>query len=159
MNNIISKRGFETVDPEFVVDLDNDASIFFPQRGTKGSAGYDFKAPFTFVIRPFMTFVFSTNIKAYMKPDEVLEIHIRSSLALKKNLMIKNIVGIVDSDYYNNPKNDGNIMIALKNEGTDTVIIEKGQRLVQGIFQKYLIIDDDNPISSKRIGDCGSTGV
>ena len=39
------------------------------------------------------------------------------------------------------------------------LFIEAGERVLQGIFKKYLIIDDDNPIHSERVGGTGSTGV
>ena len=77
-----------------------------------------------------------------MQPDEVLEIYIRSSLGIKKGLMIPNNVGIIDSSYYNNPDNDGNIGIALVNTSGKEVTINAGERVAQGIFKKYLVADN-----------------
>lgn len=37
----------------------------------------------------------------------------RSSFGIKKHLTIPNGVGIIDSDYYGNENNDGNIIAAL----------------------------------------------
>lgn len=132
--------------------------FFIPQRGTIYSAGYDFKSPLSFTILPGNSFKVYTNIKAYMLNDEHLEIHIRSSIAIKKNLRLKNIVGQIDADYFENLSNDGNIIICLYNEGDEVVFICKGERIVQGIFKKYLIVDDDEPVNNIRVGGIGSTG-
>ena len=67
-----------------------------------------------------------------MGDDEYLSVFIRSSLAFKKGLMLANSTGIVDSDYYNNPDNEGHIMIAYYNTGdTALVRVEKGDRIGQ----------------------------
>ena len=59
-------------------------------------------------------------------------------------------------DYYNNPENEGEMMFAFYNLGTEPVTIEKGYCMVQGIFQKYFITDDDEA-EGKRTGGFGST--
>lgn len=81
----------------------------------------------------------------------------RSSLSFKRNLIKANSVGIIDSDYYNNPDNEGEIMLILYNLGNTDVTIERGERIAQGIFTKYLVIDDDQT-HVKRLGGFGSTG-
>ena len=45
-----------------------------------------------------------------MQEGEVLELYVRSSIGIKKNLMLKNLTAIIDSDYYENESNDGNIV-------------------------------------------------
>ena len=61
-------------------------------------------------------------------------------------------------DYFSNPTNDGHIIIALRNEGEESVEILAGDKVAQGIFEKYLLIDDDEPLSYVRISGIGSTG-
>lgn len=151
------QRGFEPVKDSMIKKGSIDPYYFYPQRGTEFSAGYDFKSPISFKILPGETVKVFTNIKAYMLNDEYLDINVRSAMAIKKNLRMKNSVGIIDSDYYENSSNDGNIIIAITNEGTEEVIIFKKERIAQGIFKKYLIIDDDKPMTLKRIGGVGST--
>lgn len=131
---------------------------FIPQRGTSYSAGYDLTSPAIFEIKPGEIVKIFTNVKAYMLDDEYLEIHIRSSIAIKKHLRLVNCVGIIDKDYAGNKNNDGNIIIALKNESTNTVSILDGERIAQGIFKKYLVVDNDVPLTDERIGGVGSTG-
>ena len=65
-------------------------------------------------------------------------------------------MGIIDADYYGIPDNDGEMMFAFFNIGTEPVIIEKGYAIGQGIFMKYGITDDDNA-TGERVGGFGST--
>lgn len=148
-------RGFEVVSNEFREYP--KYNIKLPQRGTKYSAGYDFFCPINIGITPGKTIKIKTDIKAYMLNDEYLDINIRSSIAINKHLRIKNIVGIIDSDYYSNKKNDGNIIIPLKNESDVIVFLTEGERIAQGIFKKYLLADNDMQLSKERIGGIGST--
>ena len=47
-------------------------------------------------------------------------------------------------------------MFAFYNLGTEPVTIEKGYAIGQGIFQKYLVTEDDNA-DGKRTGGFGSS--
>lgn len=129
-----------------------------PTRNDKGSAGYDFYTPTQLVIEPKQMIKFQTNIKASMEQDEVLMLYVRSSIGIKKNLMLPNGTGVIDSTYYNNPDNEGNIIGALFNYGNETQIIEAGERVMQGVFMKYFVTDDDKPLNEERIGGIGSSG-
>ena len=71
--------------------------------------------------------------------------------------MLVNSTGIIDSDYYNNEENEGHILIALINMGKEEVQLEKGERVAQGIFSKYLIATDDDATGIRK-GGIGSTG-
>ena len=111
------------------------------------------------VIEPGQQVMVPTGIKAYMQPDEVLTIHIRSSMAVKHQLMLVNSVGVVDADYYDNADNEGHIYIALWNRGPEAFAIRKGDRIAQGIFSKYLTADEDQAgQGALRQGGFGSTG-
>lgn len=146
-------RGFE------IVRRYLDQGIHLPKRGTARSAGYDLEAAERVEIPPGGFALVPTGLKAYMLPDEVLEIHIRSSMAVKKGLSLVNSVGIIDGDYYDNPDNEGHIMVVLRNDSPKRVELAKGTRVAQGIFVKYLTIDGD-PVSEgeERRGGFGSTG-
>ena len=61
------------------------------------------------------------------------------------------------SPSYNNPDNDGNIGFKLKNLTDKTIEIKAGERIMQGIFEKYLIVDDDE-CEKIRVGGIGSSG-
>ena len=146
-------RGFEKVSAY------KDADIVMPVRKTETSAGYDICLAETVELAPGQSVMAATGLKAYMQPDEFLSIHIRSSMGIKKHLRLLNSVGIVDSDYYDNPDNEGHIMIAMENMGAEPVRIARGERVAQGIFLRYLTTDGDGEtVKEKRSGGFGSTG-
>lgn len=171
-----TKRGFEVCSSGVEFDFK------LPTRSTLHSAGYDFYAPYDVVvpslwkqvgkyllhsllhfsfnsykeaIRPTMV---RTYIKAYMGNDEVLYIYNRSSSPIKKGLILSNSVGVVDSDFYNNEDNEGNIGVAFYNFYPFDVTINKGERICQGVFSKFLKADNDIVLNNTRSGGYGSTG-
>lgn len=94
-----------------------------------------------------------TGIKSNMEADEVLELYNRSSNPKKLGLILANSVGIIDADYYNNPKNDGEIMFAFYNIMPWHITINTGDRIGQGIFKPYL-----RPTKGLRIKNVARTG-
>lgn len=172
-------RGFE------VISYLKDENIKLPERQTKNSAGYDFEAAedvyiesiwkvaakrlvakvnpiaqdsfkFAFEGDPIKPKLVRTGIKAYMQEDEALFLYNRSSNPLRKFLILGNGVGVIDSDYYNNIKNEGEIMFQFYNLGLWDITIRKGERIGQGVFKKFLKADNDNA-SGERTGGHGST--
>ena len=133
----------------------NDAII--PKRQSKGSAGYDFYINEDFTIAPHEVKIVKTGIKAEMPSDVVLLIYIRSSVSIKRQVMLANNVAVIDADYYNNIDNEGEIGITFYNYGTTVQSFNKGERLAQGIFVKYLTTIDDS-VDTERTGGVGSTG-
>lgn len=130
-----------------------------PTRATSGSAGYDFHSPKEVVIQPGETVRFSLEVKAQVKPGQFLMILPRSSLGFKgfNHIMLTNTTGVIDSDYYNNPDNEGVIDVKLHNFGIDKFIIHKNDKIVQGIFVNFDTTCDDE-VTEKRAGGFGSTG-
>lgn len=176
-------RGFEPVDQNFLAE---GIEPVLPLHATRTSAGYDFYATVDFSVPPQGKAHFTTNLKAYMQPGEMLMLIVRSSMGIKNDLMAANTAGIVDSDYWGNPDNDGNIKIFLRNlrpamalEGFRTVTLESGERLdvplikdlreentvhiragervVQGIFLTVLPADNCQG-EAERKGGFGSSG-
>ena len=146
-------RGFEVVSkyPANAINL--------PKRATEGSAGYDFESAEDVIIRVGETKVVQTGVKAYMNKGEYLQLQLRSSLAKDGGLMMANSPGVIDEDYVDNEKNEGEIGFILYNAGRYDYRIEKGQRIGQGIFQPYLTIDSEEKVTEKRKGGMGSTNV
>ena len=137
-----------------------EMALSLPTRSTPGSAGYDIASAIDTQLSPGAMTLVPTGIKAYMLQDEYLGLHIRSSLAVKFGLRLANGQGIIDSDYYNTPDNDGHILLALVNDGSRIVNITCGMRLAQGIFYKYLLVDEDHlTVKESRSGGIGSTGT
>lgn len=133
-------------------------SINIPKRATKSSAGYDFYALNDYELKPKETLKIATGIKAFMNNDEVLLLVVRSSIGFKYNVRLVNQVGVIDADYYNNPDNEGHIFIKLHNHGEESFFIKKGDRLIQGIFIKYLTVDNEEQNTKARISGIGGTG-
>jgi dUTP pyrophosphatase len=146
-------RYFEVVNKEHRT---SDGEITLPVRSDKGSAGYDFVSPVNVIIPPNESRLFFTDVKACMNEDEVLMLYVRSSMG-KIPVVIANGTGIIDSSYYNNPSNDGNIGFRLLNLGNENYVIHRGDRIGQGVFTKYLVTDDDQTIG-ERTGGFGSSG-
>lgn len=176
------KRGFEKINSR------KDENLIMPQAQTKNSAGYDFfiqenieiksnlpefisaglKSIYGFIFHKddiehfkdvLKPTIIKTGIKAYMLPDEYLSLFVRSSTPKNFGLVMPISVGIVDSDYYSNEENDGEIGFIVYNLFPWTVKIKKGERIGQGIFQKFLKTDDDNRLTKDRVGGTGSTST
>ena len=151
-----STRGFEIVKDSHLKNKEIETTL--PTRSDNRSAGYDFYSKETVEIEPGNQHFFFTDVKAFMEEDELLSIHVRSSIGIKTGLSLANTTGIIDSSYYENEDNDGNIIICLKNNSDHTVIIQENDRIAQGVFSKYLVTYDDNPLKNKRSGGIGSSG-
>lgn len=137
-----------------------DEKTKLPERNTKSAAGYDFyyldDEPV--LIQPKEIQYVKTGIKAAFPENMVLQLYNRSSNPKKKSLILINGVGIVDSDYYNNEDNEGEIAFAFYNIKDEPVIIMKGDKLGQGIFTKYYPVTNEEEIEKERTGGFGSTG-
>lgn len=131
--------------------------IEMPKRSTKKSAGYDFINPEEERIGAKEIKIVKTGIKAYFEEEEALILLNRSSNAKKKNLVLINGVGLIDSDYVDNEENEGEIGFMFMNIGEEEVIIKEGERLGQGMFIRYEKTEDDRA-EGERKGGFGSTG-
>lgn len=131
--------------------------VKLPERSTKNSAGYDFFNPNKVVCKSHEITMIPTGIKAQFPEDEALFLFNRSSNPKKKGLIILNGVGVVDSDYYNNADNEGEMAFVFYNMLNEDVTLEAGEKLGQGIFMKYAKVDNDTA-EAKRTGGFGSTG-
>lgn len=148
MNRI---RGFEVVIDE---KRKTDGEVVLPTRGSNTAMAYDFYSTKECHVAPNEIVKVWTDVKAYMQDNECLILNVRSSMGGK--FMLANTQGWVDSDYYSNKSNDGNIGIFLKNISNETQVINKGDRIAQGAFFNFLIADNGNT-NTIRTGGFGST--
>lgn len=138
-----------------------------PTRATTNSAGYDFYLPETTVFPAHQVTRIHTNVclendridwnsvDPYDKtasPEYVLLLYMRSSIGIKKHLMLANGTGVVDKDFAGYE-----IQLFIYNYGDEDITIEGGDRIVQGVFVPYLTVSDDNA-HAERQGGFGSTG-
>ena len=131
-----------------------DTDIYLPVRSTKGSVGYDFFSNESIIIPPHVNYMFWTDIKAKLEDNEALIIIPRSSIGIKKHLMLANTIGVIDPDYYENEDNDGNIGICLYNYGNEPIEINEKERIAQGIIIQYNSYTEPKTV---RRGGFGST--
>lgn len=151
-------RKFEKISfDEFKKSISDDLELYneypIPNRETKYAAGYDFFAINPFVLKPGETIKIPTGIKADMMEDEVLFLIVRSSMGFKYNVRMCNQVGVIDKDYYNNKDNEGHIFLKIKNEGEKDYVVNKYDRIGQGIFLKYLTVEDEEEDFKERDSD------
>lgn len=167
----MKKRGFE-ICKDYI-----DKDINLPIRKTKNSVGYDIEAAEDTVIPSIWKNIFGnfskfikgdkeyleikptlvkTGLKSYFGEDEVLMLANRSSNPGKKGLILANSLGIIESDYYENPDNDGHLMYAYYNFFPVDITIKKHDTIGQAYFQNFLKVDND-VAEGVRTGGFGST--
>lgn len=149
----MKQRGFE------IAKGWENRGIKLPRRETAGAAGYDIAAAEDTLIPAFRpgqkpTLV-ATGLKAYCQPDECYLLLNRSS-GPSRGIILANGVGLIDYDYYNNPDNDGHFRVLVFNSLDHDILIKKGDRIAQVVFQKFLTVDDDDATGERRSG-IGST--
>ena len=144
---------------EWVPGLEQEG-LSLPTRQTDGAAGYDLFARGDVAIAPGEIALVPTGVRVRLPASEFLAVFARSSLAIKRRLVLANGVGVVDADYYGNPDNGGEIMVSLWNIGQAEVLLTRGERIAQGVFMQYLVsaADADLPLGKTRSGGFGSTG-
>ena len=142
---------------EFITNTKEGSLLKLPERSTANSAGYDFFVPEDTVCKSHEITMVKTGIKAYFPDNEVLYLFNRSSNPKKKGLIILNGVGVVDSDYVDNPDNEGEIAGLFYNMKDEDIILKAGEKMMQGVFMEFKTIDNDIA-TGKRIGGFGSTG-
>lgn len=111
------------------------------------------KATSFFGIKPTLV---PTGVKAKLDPGTFLQLSVRSSCPLKYWLVLANGVGIIDSDYYGNTSNDGEIFFQLINLSPYPIILQKNDVIGQGIILPYIITENDFTTAT-RDGGFGST--
>ena len=99
-----------------------------------------------------------TGLKCKMPYTLRCGLYSRSSMPYKHLLMVANGVGIIDSDYYNNKGNEGHIGVMLINLSPFDILIKKGDKIAQAIFEPYMIGHIDMVENEIRVGGYGSTG-
>ena len=149
-------RKFVVVRDEFLKYGVSKESIKLPIRMTRTSVCYDTYSPIDYVLQPGETKLIFTNVKAYFNDDEGMFLATSSGMG-KKQIMLAQGIGIIESDYVDNESNDGNIGFMLFNHGTEPYVINAGDKIGHIWFQKFLTVDDEVPPTAVRKGGFGST--
>ena len=130
--------------------------IIMPVRSTKHSAGYDIRSPFKFCLLPNESIMIPTGLRCEMFEGYVMMIYPRSSFGIKKGGVLLNTTAVIDRDYAY-ADNEGHIFIAIKNTSDEVMLINENEKIVQAVFMKYGIADEEE-VTTERTGGIGSTG-
>lgn len=160
------KVSFEQFEKDYISSFENLTKedikeiyegLKLPKRATKGSAGYDFYAPFDIELKPGETLKVPTGIRAFIDNGWFLAIFPRSGLGFKYRLQLNNTVGIIDADYFDSD-NEGHIFLKITNDSNEnkTIVVKKGEGVVQGIFLPFGLTCDDDAVEIRN-GGFGST--
>ena len=131
--------------------LNADSKV--PTKADPGAAGYDIYSTESVEISPSSRMLVSTGLSVSFKAGMYLRIAPRSGLSVRG---IDVGAGVIDSSYR------GEIKVLLINNSIDPIFLKKGDRIAQGIFEKYydpeIHIVDILPSSERGSGGFGSSG-
>lgn len=129
--------------------------VLLPKMGSAAAAGMDFYQPESVVIEPHQTQYVTLGLAMEIPKGYMLMLAPRSSMS-KTPLVVPNSFGIIDADYR------GEIKGIFKNTSDDAYLIQKGDRLLQGILVPVgalkLLEVDELTETVRGTGGIGSTG-
>jgi dUTP pyrophosphatase len=133
-----------------------DKAIELPKRHSDYAAAFDLCAREKAVIAPKAVAYIPLNVAVETPKGHFMLLAGRSSLH-KKGLMAINGIGIIDPDYSGD---EDEVKGALYNFTDKEVVIEKGDRIMQGVFIKaeHWEWDEVESMPNKTRGGFGSTG-
>lgn len=134
-----------------------DTDLPLPIYQTSGSVGFDFYCRVETVVEARSLARIPANMIIATPPGFMLMVTMRSSTAKRKGLLIPNGVGIIDQDYCGE---GDEISISVYNFRDEPVLVERGERLAQGIFVPIMRANwtEITTVGEGR-GGFGSTGA
>ena len=134
-----------------------DKSLALPEYKTKGSVGFDLMAREEVIVKPLEVTQIPLNIVVKVPKGYGLFLFSRSSTPARKGLMVANSVGVIDQDYHGE---EDELKLAVLNFTKKKVVVEKGERICQGIFLKLAVpeFSEVKKMANKSRGGFGSTG-
>ena len=134
--------------------LDKDLPL--PKYETDGSVGFDLLCRETVTIAPQTVALIPANVIVETPPGYMLMVTLRSSTPRKLGLLIPHGVGIIDRDYCGE---GDEIQIQIYNFTSQSVTVERGDRVAQGIFVRVDTADwsEVSEMGAETRGGFGST--
>ena len=134
-----------------------DPAVAMPAYHSEGAAAFDLAARDEVVVGPREIRLVGTGLVIEAPPGHFLAIVARSSLPLKKGLVVANAVGVVDRDYCG-PTDE--VKVQVMNVTDAPVTIARGERIAQGLILPVTRVEfeDVDEIASSSRGGFGSTG-
>ena len=155
------KRGTTMPHPEEIMRVRRvreGASL--PQRATPGSAGLDLSAclPEPLVVPAGGRAMIPTGVAiALPDPSFVALLFARSSLGMRRGLLLTNGVGVIDSDYR------GELRVPMVNLSQEAYTIQPGERVAQlciaPVWQAAFVQAETLSDTDRGAGGFGSTGT
>lgn len=132
-----------------------DKSIPLPKYESSGAVAFDFICREETVFEAKGIGRISSNVVVEVPSGYMLFVKDRSSTIAKKGLLVT--AGVIDQDYCGN---DDEILLQFYNPTDKEVVVERGDRVAQGIFLNVGIADweEVEEMNSKSRGGFGSTG-
>lgn len=132
-----------------------DKTLPLPEYHTEGAVAFDLYSRVDVVIQPKTLERLPTNVIIEIPKGYMLEIKDRSSTLKKKGFLVS--TGYIDNDFCGEADE---ILLQVYNLGEKEVIVEKGERLGQGVFVKVEKgeWEETDIMSGKSRGGFGSTG-
>ncbi len=110
-----------------------DNTLPLPRYETGGAVAFDVITRVTTTIAPGETVLIPGNVIVRVPEGYALILAPRSSLPRKKGLEFPHSIGIIDCDFHG--END-ELLVQAKNVTSENVIVERGERIAQGLFVK-----------------------
>lgn len=117
-----------------VIFSDEKVRSAFWKQGSVGSAGHDLCAVTKreIVLKPNESILISTGVRVWLRNPELCGfVYPRSGLGCK-GIVLKNLVGVIDSDY------QGEIKVCLWNTSNSKVVIAPYERIAQYVVQRVV---------------------
>jgi dUTP pyrophosphatase len=134
-----------------------DSSLALPQYATEGASGFDFVCRLETTISPHAVARIPANLVVCVPEDHVLIVALRSGTPGRKGLLSPGGIGVIDPDYCGP---DDEIQIQVYNFTNEAVVVERGERIAQGILMPSVSCewDETGLLTEKSRGGFGSTG-
>ncbi len=134
-----------------------DPSLPLPTYATGGSVGFDLTTRVTTEVAPGGMARIPSNLIVATPPGYMLLVAVRSSTPRRTGLRLSNAIGIVDQDFAGP---DDEIHIDVWNPTDYPVVVQRGDRIAQGVFVSVAVAtwdEQETPDAPSR-GGFGSTG-
>jgi dUTP pyrophosphatase len=134
-----------------------DPSLPLPRYATDGAAGFDFLCRVGMTIQPGCIARIPANVVVCVPEGHVLIVALRSGTPTRKGLLSPGGIGVIDPDYCGP---DDEIQIQVFNFTDDSVTVERGERIAQGVLMPTVTCEweEVSGLSKGSRGGFGSTG-
>ncbi len=134
-----------------------DPTVELPQYHSAGAAAFDLASREPVTVAPGEVRLVGTGLVVEVPRGHFLAVVARSSLPIKKGLLVANAIGIVDSDYCG-PEDE--VKVEVYNFRDRPVEIARGERIAQGLILPAVRVEweEADEATSPSRGGFGSTG-